>query len=413
MNQNNKRQLALINTINEIVEFIKQNPETETGVFEGLKEAFLSFGLSEKNQMIELLSDLANDRLKLNDFVVLFDKWLDINIITLSNRIKTSESYKTCVFGCDRKFGGLISTIKNNDEETLISNAMDCLRKIKEENNSLFELLTIGYRGWYFEKNWLDGVDGGNNSLVDNRINTLKKNVEKIEWLYDHLEDNQSKTSLNALISSWLTFSMEEALKTSMYSTQNVVMNLDIFPFYKNEVFVDCGSFVGDTVADFVNEFNRSHRRIYTYDISAPTVEIMKNNLRGLNNVVYNIKGVSDKQGELSLAGVDAPFHGNHLVEGDGTIRVPIVKLDDDINEPITFLKIDVEGLDKEAILGAKDHIIKYHPKMHIDTYHKLVDVFEVPLLIHSIDPSYKFYLRLSNSIERRMMFATTSIYAL
>ena len=115
----------------------------------------------------------------------------------------------------------------------------------------------------------------------------------------------------------------------------------------------------------------------------------------------------------LSLAGVNAPFHGNRLVEGEGINKVPIVKLDDDIQEAITFLKIDVEGLDKEAISGAKEHIAKYHPKMHIDTYHKLVDFFEVPLLIHRIDQTYHFYLRLTNSIEKPMMFATTCIYAL
>jgi FkbM family methyltransferase len=162
-----------------------------------------------------------------------------------------------------------------------------------------------------------------------------------------------------------------------------------------------------------VNEFNRSYRQVYTYDISAPTVEIMKNNLKWLNNIIYNIKGISDKEGELNLVGVNAPFHGNRLVEGSGIGKVPIVKLDDDIDEAITFLKIDVEGLDKEAICGAKEQIAKYHPKMHVDTYHKLGDVFEVPLLIHSIDPAYRFYLRLTNSIEKRMMFATSCIYAI
>ena len=73
---------------------------------------------------------------------------------------------------------------------------------------------------------------------------------------------------------------MQEALKISTYYSQNVVANPDIFPFYENEVFVDCGSYIGDTVAEFVNEFNRSYKKIYTYDISAPTVELMKNNLK-------------------------------------------------------------------------------------------------------------------------------------
>jgi FkbM family methyltransferase len=412
MNNNGKQQLELMNTMNEVVEFIKQNDAAEEFAYDRLKEALLLSGLSEKNRMIELLGNLKTNRSQLDEFIVLFEKWFDANIIALSNRVKTSESYKTGLLGCDRKFIELISMIKNNQAQTLITNAMDSLRKIKEENRTLYELLTVGYRGWYFETNWLDGVDGGNNSLVTNRITTLKNNVDKIEWLYDHLEDNLSKISLNALIVSWLTFSMQDALKISMYSTQHVVANTDIFPFYKDEVFVDCGSYIGDTVAEFINEFNRSYKKIYTYDISAPTVELMKKNLKGLNNIVYNVKGVSDKQGALNLAGVDAPFHGNRLVKGNGINKVPIVKLDDDIQEAITFLKIDVEGLDKEALYGAKEQIEKYHPKMHVDTYHKLVDFFEVPLLIYSIDHTYKFYFRITNSIEKQMMFAVTCIYA-
>jgi FkbM family methyltransferase len=413
MNQNDKQKLTLLNTINEVVEFIKQNHEAETHVFDRLKEAFLSLELKENNQMIELLETLKTNQSQLDEFIILFDKWFDLNVIALANRIKTSESYKTGIFGCDRKFATFISIIRSNDSQTMITNAMNCLKKIKEDNIALYELLTVGYRGWYFKGNWLDGVDGGNNSLVTNRIETLKNNVDKLEWLYDHLEDNASKISLNALIDSWLTFSMQEALKISMYCSQNVVANPDIFPFYENEVFVDCGSYIGDTVADFVNEFNRSYRKIYTYEISAPTVKVMQNNLKELDNVVYNLKGVADKQGELGLEGYDTPFLGNHLVKGKGITKVPIVKLDDDIKEKITFLKIDVEGLDKEAISGAKEQISKYHPKMHIDTYHKLGDIFEVPLLIHSIDPTYKFYLRLTNSTEKRMMFVVTCIYAI
>ena len=413
MNANCKRQFILIHTINEVLEFVKQNPDTEAHVFDRLKDAFLLLGLSEKNRMIELLDTMKSNRSRLDEFIILFDKWFDLNIIALSNRIKTSESYKAGVLGCDRTFAELISKIRNNNTQTLINNAMECLGNIKNENHSLYELLTVGYRGWYFEQNWLDGVDGGNNSLVTNRISTLKNNVDKIEWLYDHLEDNLSKISLNALIGSWLTFSMQEALEVSVYATQNIVSNPDIFPFYENEVFVDCGSYIGDTVAEFVNEFNQKYRRIYTYDISAPTVELMKNNLKRLHNIVYNVKGVADKQGELNLAGVNAPFHGNRLVEGNGINKVPIVKLDDDIQEAITFLKIDVEGLDKEAIVGAKEQITKYHPKMHVDTYHKLGDFFEVPLLIHSIDPTYRFYLRLTNSTKKQIMFAVSCIYAI
>ena len=49
-----------MNTMNEVVEFIKQNHAAEEYVFDRLKEAFLSFGLNEKNRMIELLGTYEN-----------------------------------------------------------------------------------------------------------------------------------------------------------------------------------------------------------------------------------------------------------------------------------------------------------------------------------------------------------------
>ena len=413
MNAKNKHRLVLTAAIHDVLDYIENCKSVESSTCDSLIQALSSLGVLPDNHMIALLQGMKVEPSGWQEFRVLCDKWLDLQVIAMANGIKKSTSHKTQRLGCDRKFNALISEIKTQKATTLIEQAMDHLKKIQKETPSLYELLTVGYRGWYFEKNWLDGIGGQNNSLVENRINTLKNNTDKIEWLYDHLEDNLSRASLNALIKSWLTFSMQEALNVSVYSTINGVMNPDIFPVYDQEVFVDCGAYIGDTVAEFVNEFNQDYKTIHTYDISEPTVSLMKENLKNLRNIVFNVKGVADKQGELSLAGVDAPFHGNRLVMQSGSSRVPIVKLDDDIKEPITFLKIDVEGLDKEALNGARNHIIKYHPKIHVDTYHKLVDFFEVPLLIHGIDPSYRFYLRTTNSIEKPLMFVTTCVYAI
>jgi len=413
MNDKTKHLLALTAAIHDVVDYIEDSKQVEPSACDRLIQALRSVGVLPENRMITLLDRMKFDPSGWEEFRNLCDIWLDLQIIAMSNGIKASTSHKTGRLGCDRKFNALISTVRSHNKATLIEQAMDYLKKIQEENPSLYELLTVGYRGWYFEKNWLDGIGGKNNSLVENRIDTLKNNVDKIEWLYDHLEDNLSRASLNALITSWLTFSMQEALNLSVYSTINGVMNPDIFPVYDQEVFVDCGAYIGDTVAEFVNEFNQNYKTIHTYDISEPTVTVMKENLKNLRNIVFNVKGIADKKGELSLAGVDAPFHGNRLVADSGLSRIPIVRLDEDIEEPITFLKIDVEGLDKEALNGARNHIIKYHPKIHVDTYHKLVDFFEVPLLIHNIDPTYRFYLRITNSIAKPLMFVTTCVYAI
>lgn len=46
------------------------------------------------------------------------------------------------------------------------------------------------------------------------------------------------------------------------------------------------------------------------------------------------------------------------------------------------------------ALKGAGQTIADYKPKLAIAGYHKTWDLWEVPLLIHDICPTYRFYLR-------------------
>lgn len=61
---------------------------------------------------------------------------------------------------------------------------------------------------------------------------------------------------------------------------------------------------------------------------------------------------------------------------------------------PCTYLKMDVEGAEREAIAGAENTIRQYAPKLNIAAYHRSEDFFQLPLLIHALQPSYRLYLR-------------------
>lgn len=324
-----------------------------------------------------------------------------------------SETYESGHLGCDREFRGYVSAIQKSSVSALVEYAMENLAKLRETDLALYNQLTVGYRGWYFEDNWLDGVGGRNNSLVTNRMRVLKENIDKICKLYNLLCDNRSRSTLNAIIHNWLTFSPQKMLSVSNYLREAV--DVEIFPIYEQEVFVDCGSFIGDTVMEYIEQANAQYHSIHTYDISASTVETMKKNLAALERITYNVKGVGESNEFLEFYGSEQPHEGNKLVKNGGntTVKVPVVTLDSDIKEPITFLKIDVEGLDKEALRGARRQIVTNHPKLAVDSYHKLKDFFEIPLLIHEIDPSYHIYLRVANKIDRTLLFPRPSVYAL
>ena len=73
---------------------------------------------------------------------------------------------------------------------------------------------------------------------------------------------------------------------------------------------------------------------------------------------------------------------------------VEVVSLDEDICEPVSWIKMDIEGAEYDALLGCKNHIKKEQPKLSVSVYHGYEDIIRLPLLIDELNPSYRFYLR-------------------
>ncbi|MEG6520887.1 FkbM family methyltransferase [Desulfotomaculum sp. 1211_IL3151] len=354
--------------------------------------AFYAGRVPDATQVLNYIGKLKSENC-FAELKPLFDAWFEnVVVLLVSDKYHKKPLLNSFHNSVDTEFFYYMEFIKKTSFKDLCKFAFEHLKTIKEQNEVLYHDLTVKYRGWYFENNVLDGPNGTDNSLLINRMKVLKNRVADFEWFYGRLCDYRSKNVLNAIINNWLTFSTEGIAKAGD-NIFPVNFDLDIIKYQKDEVFVDAGAYIGDTAASFVNTYGRNYKRIYTYEISKETFAVLEKNLAPLNNVVNNWKGVSDKRGEMYLNGVAGPFEGNKL-GNNGLYKVEIVPLDEDIKEEITFLKIDVEGVDKEAILGAKYHIKNEHPKIVVDSYHKLADIVDVPLLINRIDPAYQFYLR-------------------
>jgi FkbM family methyltransferase len=357
------------------------------------------------------LSDNSN-----SDFLLLrryFDRFFDAQALAAANSSTISEDYRSGKYGSDREFSDYMNAIKNTNIQDMEKIMLDKLRLISISDPEYYKLITELSYGWYHENLILEGINGKNNSLVTNRAITLKNNIDKLEWIYENLSDAISRRSLNAILKFWLTFEKNDWLNIAVYS--NDVVDTSVYPFYKGEVFVDCGSYIGDTVVQYVNTVNTDYSNVYTYDISSSSIELIKENLAPLPNINVRHKGTGDTNTEMSLFGVDEAFHGNKLVNSSSSNiieKVSVVRLDDDIKEPISFLKIDCEGMDKETLRGAGKHIQKYHPKIHLDSYHKLADLVNVPILIHELDPSYTLYLRIPHFLDEQPRYPALAYMA-
>ena len=101
---------------------------------------------------------------------------------------------------------------------------------------------------------------------------------------------------------------------------------------------------------------------------------------------------------------------GISRVSDIGEVAVPVRAIDHVIplEEQITFIKMDIEGSELEALKGARETIQRCKPKLAICIYHKPEDMTEIPLYIHSLVPEYKFYVR-----HHSNCFSETVLYAI
>ena len=135
-----------------------------------------------------------------------------------------------------------------------------------------------------------------------------------------------------------------------------------------------------------------TYKRIYCYEITPSSFNTMKNTIGRLRNIELRQKAAGDVQGVMYITkGSDTSAN---TLENQGKLAVDVVRIDDDIQEPVTFIKMDIEGAEKAALAGCKEQIQKNYPHLAICTYHGHEDLILIPKLIDEYAPGYKFFMR-------------------
>lgn len=168
----------------------------------------------------------------------------------------------------------------------------------------------------------------------------------------------------------------------------------DVFQPMFDGCFIDCGSYDGDSIIKY-REWVKTKTKVIALEPILSNFELLKRRMPDDDIVAINAAAWdcdSDLFFEESGPG--------SLVSKQG-VKVRGRRLDDIAgNEKIGFIKMDIEGSELKALIGARRIIERDHPKLAICLYHKTGDFLEIPLFILSIDSSYKFYIRHYTSRE-------------
>ncbi len=288
----------------------------------------------------------------------------------------------------DRGFKEFVLEIKSKNEKEIYYNIRRKFEVIPEETKRSLEKFFDNFDYW-------GKLDVSNDVYeeIENKEICLYNHIDDFIWLYDNLADYRSKKTLYSILNNWYNYDFALSASTIEYMYDDY-FDLDLVKCDSNEVIVDLGAYIGDTVLSYIKNYGKeSYKKIYCYEVTSSSFDILRENLKDYKNIDFRFKGVSDSVGLMRLVDNKESTSANTVVsddEGD----VVVTTLDEDIKEKVTLIKADIEGSEVAAIKGARRHIINDHPKLLISVYHSNDDLWKIPKMIYEMDSSYKFYLR-------------------
>lgn len=357
-------------------------------------------------------------------------KTLKLDIKNKSNKfmefINECGNKKIVLFGAGKgsvwaikllnKYGVLISCIVDNDiikqGEKILDIPIVSLSSallIKEEKDTVILITSPRYeseiREYLFGKINLSNIYSFECELyyqyiqdVEEYRNYLINKFDDIIKLFSNFEDEISKNTLENVILGRLTANLDYFRQIC---TEDQYLPKDIINLDSNEFIVDAGAGIGDTLIELYDRLGDNYEHIYSFEpddkcyLKASSV-ILNNNMK---KVTIFKKGLWSNDSILYFKESDIQG-SSKTVENNNNLyltEIEVVTLDSIIKTPISFIKMDIEGAELDALKGAQKLIKKYKPKMAICVYHKNEDIIEIPNFIKLLVPEYKFFLRHHN----------------
>ena len=167
---------------------------------------------------------------------------------------------------------------------------------------------------------------------------------------------------------------------------------------HTGDVVLDCGANVGVFTREALTD---GARLVVAIEPAPENVECLRRNFAeeiGKGRVIVVAKGVWDRDDILTLR-VDAGNSARNSFVGSfgpakQEVRVPLVTIDELMTElkldRMDFIKMDIEGAEKQALRGAGSTIARFHPRMAIAMEHLPDDPVRIPEVVFAEWPAYR-----------------------
>lgn len=170
----------------------------------------------------------------------------------------------------------------------------------------------------------------------------------------------------------------------------------DLIRTRPDEVFVDCGAFTGDTVDAFLAARGGQFSEIVAVEPDPLNCTVLTDRIRewagpSPGRVHIAPVAVGSQRGRLQF---DVTGTAGSSV-GAGAETVDVAPLDEILSgRKPTYIKFDVEGAEHDALVGGAGIISANMPVLAVCLYHRPEDLWDLPLLVRSIGPDYRLFVR-------------------
>lgn len=165
-----------------------------------------------------------------------------------------------------------------------------------------------------------------------------------------------------------------------------------------DEVFIDGGSLDGGDCINFMKWCKGSYKAIYAFEPDAENCKKLRKTVAGYRGVTVLEEGLWSEERELHFT---AGYSENCAISDQGKSVIRVTSIDKRFErDKVTLIKLDIEGSEMDALIGAADVIKRCRPRLAVCVYHKPEDILNIPQKIMELNPDYTLYIRHYSYVE-------------
>ena len=217
-----------------------------------------------------------------------------------------------------------------------------------------------------------------------------KAHREELATVYSLLEDDESRRIFECVLRYKLSGKLSDlrAVESAKDETYALLDAASV------TAYADLGAYNGDTIRELMSYAPRLSEA-WAFEPDRRSFRKLSDFVEAIDLPTVHTVNAAAWSEDTTLSFADTGNRNAGAFAIGKQIEVAARSLDSVLDGArVDYIKYDVEGAEREAILGSKATISAHHPHLLVSIYHRSEDLFALPLLIHEHFPEYRLSLR-------------------